>query len=174
MGRERGPRRVSVTVAVGACVLAAVAAWVGGRWLADRQAAQRASPQVAVELVLQSASLYHQTTTSPPTWVASVRGILVNSGPTPVVVQSIDWAGAGSGGPFTVKPYGASPALTLLATVDCHPTGSTRVPLPVAGIRVRTPGGTVIDQRPVVLNPEVWDQAVEQSCTSGPTPTSAG
>jgi len=158
-------------VAVAACAAVAVVAWVGGRWLADRAVTDQASRQVAVELVLQSADIHQQGTAR--SWVAEVRGVLVNSGPRPVVVQAFDWAGTGSGGPFTVVPQGSSPVLTVLAAVDCHPAGSTRVPMPTAGIRVRTLAGGVTDRTPVVLNPEVWDQAVERTCLV-PTPSPTG
>jgi Tfp pilus assembly protein PilV len=179
-GREpdRDPRRLpSRTVVAVSCLVVAVvavAAWAGGSWHSEGQASQQASRQVAVEFVLQTAQVNQQqdqagTPVTPPAWTAEVTGVLVNSGPSSVVVQRVTWAGQTTTGPYSLRPQDASPVLRLSTVIDC-PSGTTRVPMPAPSIRVVTAANTVSTQPSVISNGEMWDEAVTQACTATPPP----
>jgi hypothetical protein len=173
--RHRSPLRVSRTVAAGAClVVAAVAGvgWAGGRWQSERQASERASQQVAVEFVLETVELNQVDNQALPyTWAADVTGVLVNSGPSPIVVQRLAWGDALASGPYALGRQVASPPLLLRTTVDCRPGQQTRVPMPAASIRVVTAANQVNDQPPVIPNVDRWDEAVARSCLSQSAPS---
>jgi len=172
-GREpdREPSRgVSRAAVAGACLVVAVVALAAGRWLTERQASEQASRQVAVQFVLQTVQLDQpdNRALSQTSWVAAVTGVLVNSGPDPIVVQRLMWGGALAGGPYSLRRQEASPSLTVSTVTDCRPGEHTRVPVPAASIRVVTASNLVSDQPPVIPDVDVWDTAVAQSCLSAP------
>jgi hypothetical protein len=165
--REPFPLRVSRTVAAGALMVAVVAGvgWAGGRWQGERQAGEQASRQAAVAFLLETVELNELDGQAlPPTWVADVTGVLVNSGPSPIVVQGLRWGDALATGPFTLRRQAASSPLLLRTTIDCRPGHKTQVPLPAASIRVVTAAKQVSDQSPVMPNRYMWDEAVARSC----------
>jgi hypothetical protein len=168
--------RVSRTSAVGVCVALVViagVAWAGSRWLSERQARELASRQVAVEFVLQTAELDAPDDLAlSQTWKATVTGVLVNSGPGPLVVQRVAWAGAPvDGGPYTVSRQAATPTLSATTTVECRPGQQTLVPMPAVRVRILTAANTVSDLTPIVLDADLWDEAVGRSCLSNSVPS---